>query len=257
MIENLFIILVINTFVISILWLSQLKTRRADLIDVYWGPSFFISVLAVAIKDNSFQSLAILISLALLGVWGFRLGIYLLLRNSKKEEDIRYVKIRNNIGDIGILLQPYLIQIILITVVLFPFQILMLSNPAGEISLISMTGVAIAIFGIVIESFADYQLSNFKGDKANDGKLMDRGLWYYSRHPNYFGDSLFWWGSFLFCFGFSDNIISIISPVLMTFFLLRVSGVTMLERQIAKKKSGYQEYIETTSSFILLPKFKK
>ena len=133
----------------------------------------------------------------------------------------------------------------------------MLSNPAGEISLISMTGVAIAIFGIVIESFADYQLSNFKGDKANDGKLMDRGLWYYSRHPNYFGDSLFWWGSFLFCFGFSYNIISIISPVLMTFFLLRVSGVTMLERQIAKKKSGYQEYIETTSSFILLPKFKK
>ena len=82
MIENLFIILAINTFVITILWLSQLKTRRADLIDVYWGPSFFISILAVAIKDNSFQSMAVLISLALLGVWGFRLGIYLLLRNS-------------------------------------------------------------------------------------------------------------------------------------------------------------------------------
>ena len=88
MIENLIIILAINTFVISILWLSQLKTRRADLIDVYWGPSFFISILAVAIKDNSFQSVAVLISLALLGVWGFRLGIYLLLlliqRNKEK-----------------------------------------------------------------------------------------------------------------------------------------------------------------------------
>ena len=133
----------------------------------------------------------------------------------------------------------------------------MLSNPTGGISLISKIGVIVAILGIVIESFADYQLSNFKADKANIGKLMDKGLWYYSRHPNYFGDSLFWWGSFIFCFGFSHNIITIISPVLMTFFLLRVSGVTMLERQIAKKKSGYQEYIKTTSSFILLPKFKK
>ena len=114
----------------------------------------------------------------------------------------------------------------------------------------------IAILGIVIEAIADLQLANFKANKSNAGKVMNRGLWYYSRHPNYFGDSLFWWGISIYCFTISGTILIFISPIIMTYLLLKVSGVTMLENRLSKKKDGYNEYIQTTSSFLILPKKK-
>ena len=100
-------------------------------------------------------------------------------------------------------------------------------------------------------------MSKFKLISNNKGKLMDKGLWQFSRHPNYFGDSLFWWGIFIFSYSYTSNLLIVISPIIMTYFLMKVSGVTLLERQLRYKKEGYEEYINNTSSFILMPKKNK
>lgn len=125
-----------------------------------------------------------------------------------------------------------------------------------DLSFVHWVGILIALSGILIETIADIQLSKFKLDQNNINKVMDKGLWYYSRHPNYFGDSLFWWGITIYCFALSNNLLIFIAPIIMTYLLLRVSGVTMLENRLSKKKDGYTEYINSTSSFIILPKKK-
>ena len=254
MLSNLLIILGFNFIVITILWLFSLKTKRADFIDIYWGPSFFFSFLIIILIGNYFV-LTNLIASVLLGIWGFRLGFYLLRRNLNKLEDIRYVKIREARGNIGLFLTAYLIQIILIPIVSLPLISIVEIN--NNFNTLLWIGMIIAILGIIIETIADIQLANFKANKSNEGKVMNRGLWFYSRHPNYFGDSLFWWGITIYCFNISSTFVVFISPIIMTYLLLKVSGVTMLENRLSKKKDGYKEYIQTTSSFIILPKKKK
>jgi steroid 5-alpha reductase family enzyme len=120
----------------------------------------------------------------------------------------------------------------------------------------SLLGIVIALSGITIEALSDKQLKAFKKDPINNGKVMSLGLWNYSRHPNYFGNSLFWWGVTIYSFSLTSELIVFISPILMTYFLLKVSGVSMLESQIKNTKEGYEEYINTTSAFIILPKKK-
>ena len=251
MLINLITILGFNFIVITILWISSLKTKRADFIDIYWGPSFFFSFLLVLAINNSF-SVTETISLLLIAVWGFRLGIYLFIRNINKTEDIRYVKIREARGNIGLYLTAYLIQIILIPIISLP--LVSIIDTSIDLSFIHWVGILIALSGILIETIADIQLTNFKLDHNNNGKVMDKGLWYYSRHPNYFGDSLFWWGITIFCFAISNHLFIFIAPIIMTYLLLKVSGVTMLENRLSKKKYGYDDYIKSTSSFVILPK---
>ena len=256
MIENFLIILAFNWLVVTLLWFSTLKIRRADFIDIYWGPSFFFSALLIFFLNNNF-TLASYIILILVGIWGMRLGLYLFFRNIKKDEDKRYIKIRDSIGNIGLYFITYMIQVILIGLVSLPIQILIIQNEAIDLNFISLIGVIVTFTGIIIESIADLQMSKFKAIRNNKGRLMDKGLWQFSRHPNYFGDSLFWWGIFIFSYSYTSNLLIIISPIIMTYFLMRVSGVTLLERQLRYKKEGYEEYINNTSSFILMPKKNK
>jgi len=256
MIENFLIILAFNWLVVTLLWFSTLKIRRADFIDIYWGPSFFFSALLIFFLNNNF-TLASYIILILVGIWGMRLGLYLFFRNIKKDEDKRYIKIRDSIGNIGLYFITYMIQVILIGLVSLPIQILIIQNEAIDLNFISLIGVIVTFTGIIIESIADLQMSKFKAIPNNKGKLMDKGLWQFSRHPNYFGDSLFWWGIFIFSYSYTSNLLIVISPIIMTYFLMRVSGVTLLERQLRYKKEGYEEYINNTSSFILMPKKNK
>ena len=251
MLINFMIILGFNFVVITILWISSLKTKRADFIDIYWGPSFFFSFLLVLLINNSFSIIQMIV-LFIIAIWSFRLGIYLLIRNLNKTEDIRYIKIREARGDIGLYLTAYLIQIILIPIISLP-MISILDASDGQ-NFTHWVGILMALIGVLVETIADIQLSNFKLDKNNIGKVMDKGLWYYSRHPNYFGDSLFWWGITFYCFACSNNFFIFIAPIIMTYLLLKVSGVTMLENRLSKKKEGYREYINSTSSFIILPK---
>ena len=256
MFENFLIILAFNWFAVTILWFSTLKIKRADFIDIYWGPSFFLSALLIFFLYRNF-TLANYIILILVGTWGLRLALYLFSRNIKKDEDKRYVKIRGSIGNIGLYFITYMIQVILIGIVSLPIQLLMMQTELNNINLFALIGVIISLLGIFIESIADQQMSKFKAKPSNKGKLMNKGLWQYSRHPNYFGDSMFWWGIFLFSYGYTSNLLIAISPILMTYFLIKVSGVSLLERQIKHKKEGYEEYIKNTSSFILMPNKNK
>tara|TARA_B100000073_G_scaffold187203_2_gene155005 strand:- start:96 stop:635 length:540 start_codon:yes stop_codon:yes gene_type:complete len=179
------------------------------------------------------------------------------MRNHNKNEDVRYVKLKKRYGNFGMYLISYLIQVILIAIVSLPLQVLFYSDLSLNINFISILGIIISAVGIFIESLADIQLTKFKNDSSNNGKVMNKGLWRYSRHPNYFGDSLFWWGIFIISYGVTFNFFVIISPIAMTYFLLKVSGVSMLENQIKHTKDGYKEYIETTSSFIIMPRKKR
>ena len=254
MIENLIIIFLINLLVVSILFSISLIIKKADIIDIYWAPSFLLSCLTLLLinKNSSFPHL---ILITIVGIWSIRLGLYLYIRNMGHAEDIRYSKMRSKYGNIGLFLINYLIQAILITIVSIPLQSV-LSSIDIKLNLISLLGIAIALSGIIIEALSDRQLKAFKKDPINNGKVMSLGLWNYSRHPNYFGNSLFWWGVTTYSFSLTFELIVFILPILMTYFLLKVSGVSMLESQIKNTKEGYEEYINTTSAFIILPKKK-
>lgn len=255
MIENLIIIFLINLLVVSVLFSISLVNKKADIIDIYWGPSFLLSCLTLLLinKNSSFPHLILVI---IVGIWAIRLGSYLYIRNMGHPEDIRYSKMRSKYGNVGLFFINYLIQAILIAIVSLPLQSVLSTNNL-ELNIISWLSVIIALAGITIEALSDKQLKAFKKNTLNNGKVMSLGLWNYSRHPNYFGNSLFWWGISIYSLSLTFELIVLVSPIIMTYFLLKVSGVSMLESQIKHTKDGYKEYIDTTSAFIILPKKKK
>jgi steroid 5-alpha reductase family enzyme len=255
MIENLIIIFLINLLVVSILFGVSLVNKKADIIDIYWGRSFLLSCLTLLLinKNSSFPPLILVI---IVGIWAIRLGSYLYIRNMGHPEDIRYSKMRSKYGNVGLFFINYLIQAILIAIVSLPLQSVLSTNNL-ELNIISWLSGIIALAGITIEALSDKQLKAFKKDTLNNGKVMSLGLWNYSRHPNYFGNSLFWWGISIYSLSLTFELIVLVSPIIMTYFLLKVSGVSMLENQIKHTKDGYKEYIDTTSAFIILPKKKK
>ncbi|MBC8308736.1 MAG: DUF1295 domain-containing protein [Pelagibacterales bacterium] len=255
MIENLIIIFLINLLVVSILFGISLVNKKADIIDIYWGPSFLLNCLTLLLinKNSSFPHLILVI---IVGIWAIRLGSYLYIRNMGHPEDIRYSKMRSKYGNVGLFFINYLIQAILIAIVSLPLQSVLSTNNL-ELNIISWLSGIIALAGITIEALSDKQLKAFKKDTLNNGKVMSLGLWNYSRHPNYFGNSLFWWGISIYSLSLTFELIVLVSPIIMTYFLLKVSGVSMLESQIKHTKDGYKEYIDTTSAFIILPKKKK
>ena len=255
MIENLIIIFLINLLVVSILFGISLVNKKADIIDIYWGPSFLLSCLTLLLINKNF-SFPHLILVIIVGIWAIRLGSYLYIRNMGHPEDIRYSKMRSKYGNVGLFFINYLIQAILIAIVSLPLQSVLSTNNL-ELNIISWLSGIIALAGITIEALSDKQLKAFKKDTLNNGKVMSLGLWNYSRHPNYFGNSLFWWGISIYSLSLTFELIVLVSPIIMTYFLLKVSGVSMLESQIKHTKDGYKEYIDTTSAFIILPKKKK
>ena len=131
-------------------------------------------------------------------------------------------------------------------------QIVHVSGESG-LGLLDALGVALFATGLLFESIGDVQLARFRADPANRGKVMDLGLWRYTRHPNYFGDSLAWWGLFTIALATPLGPFTLLSPVLMTFLLLRISGVALLERSIAKRRPDYVDYARRTSAFIPMP----
>src|SRR5690606_14087259 len=123
-----------------------------------------------------------------------------------------------------------------------------LASPRG-LGVVELAGLAIALAGFLWEAVADWQLSRFKANPANAGRVMDLGLWRYSRHPNYFGDCLFWWGLALIALA-AGHVWALVSPLLMTLLLVKVSGVSLLESDIAERRPAYRDYIRRTPAFI-------
>lgn len=239
--------------VMLVFWVISLIRRDASIADIAWGLVF------VAIAWSSWaaggRSIAGLIAALAVTVWGVRLAVYIGIRNAGHGEDRRYQAMRAKRPSrfwLWSLFGVFILQGLLALIVSLPIQSLGAVDDASP-GIVAWLGLAIFIAGLGFEAIGDAQLAAFKRDPANRGQVMDRGLWRYTRHPNYFGDSLLWWGIWLIAIGSGASWWTLVGPALMTFMLVRVSGVALLESDMAERRPGYAEYIRRTSSFIPRP----
>jgi steroid 5-alpha reductase family enzyme len=236
------------------LWLASLALRNASIVDVFWGLGFaLIAAVGLAHAGSDAAPRQWLVA-AVVGVWGLRLAGYLGWRNAGRGEDPRYAAMRRHWGarfSWVSLFTVFGLQGVLMWIVSLPVQVVMRA-PGGPLGALDALGVAVCAIGIGFEAIGDWQLARFKADPANAGRVMDRGLWRYTRHPN-FGDACVWWGLFAIAVGTPLGPWSIVGPALMTFLLLRVSGVALLERSIGRRRPEYARYAERTSAFFPRP----
>jgi steroid 5-alpha reductase family enzyme len=254
MTEAMLIAAITIMFVMVATWLLSLALKNASIVDIVWGLGFVITswVLALTIDGDSTRQILLAV---MVGAWGLRLGGYLAKRNIGHGEDWRYKAMRKKKGPrFGLisLVTVFGLQGVLMWVVSLP---VMFGNSdatpgAGPLAVI---GVMVWAVGLSFEAVGDWQLAKFKKDPSNAGKVMQTGLWSLTRHPNYFGDALLWWGIGIVGAETGTGVIGFIGPVVMTVFLLRVSGVPMLERSLMKRREGYAEYAARTSAFIPRP----
>jgi steroid 5-alpha reductase family enzyme len=244
---------------LALLWLVSLAVRDASIVDIAWGPAFVaIAVVAYRIGDGAPARGRLL--LALVALWGLRLGGYLAWRNLGRGEDFRYRRMREHWGARFAwvsLFTVFLLQAALAWVVSLPIQLAMASPIPARLGWLDAAGAAVFAIGFLFESLGDLQLARFKADPANAGTVLDSGLWGWTRHPNYFGDFLVWWGLFLIALATPRGYGSLIGPLLMSWLLMRVSGVPMLERALRRKRPGYDDYRRRVPAFFPRPPARK
>ena len=241
-------------FAFMSLWFAiAIWRKRNDIADIVWGLGFIAATLVALFLSWPVSTRALLVS-ALVLIWGGRLAIRIFLRNRGKEEDRRYQEWRKQWGDhflIGSFLQVFMLQGILILIVASPV-LLVINSAATPLNLLDYIGVLIWLIGFGFE----HQLDCFTKNPANKGKVMKYGLWRYSRHPNYFGEVLLWWGVFLLALSVDKGLLSVIGPLTITFLILKVSGIPLAEKRL-KNKEEFQDYMQKTSVFIPLPPKKE
>jgi steroid 5-alpha reductase family enzyme len=222
--------------------------RNVTIVDTLWPLLFVFAAAAYAFAMPGGSARAMLL-LALVTTWGLRLATYLAWRSHGQEEDRRYQAIRRRNEPNFTFKSLYLIfgfQALLAWVISLPLA----GGIAGAAPLgwLDAAGVVLWIVGMVFETVGDWQLARFKADPASADRVMDRGLWRYTRHPNYFGDFCVWWGYYLIALS-AGAWWTLPGPLLMSYLLLRVSGVTLLERHIGKRRPGYADYVRRTNAF--------
>lgn len=236
-------------------WLVSLPLKNASIVDIVWGAGFVIVAWVAYAVGEGTESRRLLLA-GMVTLWGGRLAVYLFLRNHGKGEDPRYVAMRTRRGDAFALQSLWLVfglQGVLMWIVSLPVQVAAVPDQPEGLGPVEIVGIIVYTVGVCFESFGDFQLSQFKADPANQGQVMDRGLWRYTRHPNYFGDFCVWWGIWIVSAATGVGIYAVVGPIVMTYFLLRVSGVAMLERSIGKRRPGYDEYVRRTNAFFPAP----
>ncbi|MCA9181490.1 MAG: DUF1295 domain-containing protein [Planctomycetales bacterium] len=237
----------------TLTWGVSSALRNVGIVDVLWGLAFVI-VGWITYGWTSTPAGRNVALLAIVTIWGLRLSGHLLNRAWGKPEDFRYAAMREKHGSrfpLVSLFSVFLLQAGLAWFISLPIQSTV--NTTLNWSLSGGFGVLLATTGILFESLGDWQLARFKSNPENRGKVMCSGLWRYTRHPNYFGDFLVWWGIFVLSFQTSTWWWTVWSPAVMSFFLLQVSGVRLLEQSLQKRLAGYEEYVHTTSAFFPLP----
>ena len=234
------------------LWLRSLMLRDVSIVDGFWGLGFVVAAWTAHIIGPENASAQRLFVNGLVTVWGIRLGAHIISRHTPGDEDLRYANWRDEVG-------PKFKWLSLFTV--FWFQgllIILIGAPVILNNLLDspdrpwwpvIFGSVLWLVGLSIEAVADDQLRRFKNNRSDDSEVLDTGLWRYSRHPNYFGDALVWWGHFVCIIGLPYWGWAVASPLLMSYFLRYFSGVPMLERYLAKRKPAYAAYIQRTPAF--------
>jgi steroid 5-alpha reductase family enzyme len=235
----------------SLLWLISLRLKNSSIVDIFWGTGFAIVCwLYFALTPSGFLPRKLLVS-TLVAIWGLRLSIHILRRNWGKGEDLRYQKWRNETGSSWwwqSYLRVFLLQGVLLWIISIPLLSAQYPAIPAHLGILDLFGVLVWLVGFYFEVAGDAQLAHFKANPANKGKVLDRGVWRYTRHPNYFGDSAQWWGYFLIAAS-AGGWWTVFSPIGMTFLLVRVSGVALLEKALGTRP-GYQEYMDRTSAFV-------
>src|SRR5471032_2665046 len=234
------------------LWLLSLRLRDVSIVDIFWGPGVagVVDIAAILGHASGTRTSAVLL---LVNLWAIRLAAHIWARH--KGEDHRYAAMRTKFGQNwwwASLVQVFLLQAILIWFIPAPLvaAVLYSHRPMGWLDYL---GLAVAACALVFEALADSQLAAFRADPANKGRVMDRGLWGWSRHPNYFGEAAMWWGYFAIGFAASHMWWLLLSPLLITFLLLQVSGVSLMEETMDVRRPGYAEYRRRVSAFVPMP----
>jgi len=250
-ITNYLIIGAVILGVMTLLWVISLILKNSSIVDIFWGAGFVVVVwIAFALTPQGYDLRKWLISL-LVTIWGLRLTLHILIRNWGKPEDFRYQKWREENGKSWwwrSFFQVFMLQGIIMWIVSTPLLAAQISPTPTRLGVLDILGILLWGFGFYFEAAGDAQLTRFKSDPANKGKVMNRGVWQYTRHPNYFGDSAQWWGFYLIAAS-AGGWWTVFSPILMTLLLVRVSGVALLEKTM-EKRPGYLEYKARTSAFI-------
>ena len=233
-------------------WLFSLLKRDASIVDVFWGLGFVVVAWLTFLKADGYLGRKVLITV-LTTLWGLRLALYICIRNWGHGEDSRYQAWRAQYGARFwwvSLFTVFGLQGVLLWTISLTLQVGQISAIPAKLVMLDLLGMIIWAVGFIFEAVADWQLYRFKADPENKGKVMNKGLWAYTRHPNYFGESLVWWGLFIITLATPGSTWVVISPLLITFLLVKVSGVTLLEKTIVDSRPEYADYIKSTSSFI-------
>lgn len=249
MVEILLINFGVVLSLMTLLWLISLPLRDASIVDPFWGTGFVV-VAWTSLLLSPAQGWRPFLLAVLTTIWGLRLSLYLLWRNWGHAEDRRYVAMREHHGMSFwwiSLFSVFALQAIILWFVSLPLQAAAVVDGNDQIGIIDVLGVVLWGIGVFFESVGDWQLARFKADPTNKGRVMDRGLWRFTRHPNYFGDTCVWWGLFLVACA-AGAWWTVLSPAVMTFFLMRISGVTLLEKTIVDRRPEYADYIKRTNA---------
>ena len=228
------------------------RIGRHNVVDVTWGGGFVLIALIAAATGTGDAWRRVLL-LVLVGVWGLRLAVHVFRRSRGHGEDPRYTELLSKAtGNTTLyaLRKIYLTQAVALWFVSLPLQVSAVAH--GSVVAVVVLGVLVWMLGLTFEAVGDAQLKAFKADASNKGKIMDRGLWSWTRHPNYFGDSAVWWGLFLVSASAWPGVFTLLSPIAMTYFLVFATGARLLERSM-EKRPGYREYQQRTSYFLPRP----
>lgn len=242
-----FIVLLIFFFTMFII--GQIL-KDNSIVDIGWGLGFVLSAVYIFFRNQESGTKGVIITIVIV-IWGMRLAYHIGKRKIGKPEDFRYVNMRKKWGDKFVLIKAFLnvyfLQLVIQFIVMLP--VIYGNSTSQNLSWFNYIGVVLWIIGFFFESYGDYQLKQFKKKPENKGKLMDKGLWSLTRHPNYFGDSAMWFGIFFIAITNISSIWIVIGPSLMTYLLVFVSGVKMLEKKY-KNREDYEAYKKRTNAFI-------
>ena len=230
--------------------------NKFDTVDTVWGIGFaVVAVVTFALSTGDFALR--LVTTVLTVVWGVRLGVHLHIRNHDKPEDRRYVDIMARAKGnpkLHMFVRVFLLQGAVMWFVSLPVQA---AQYADSFGVLAWVGVAVWLVGFVFETVGDRQLSVFANDPSTKGKVLDTGLWRYTRHPNYFGDAAVWWGLYLLACASWPGAATILSPIAMTYTLAKGTGKPLTEKHLSSSRPGYAEYVARTSGFFPLPPKKQ
>ena len=243
--------LLIIFILVSLLWGFSVIITNVSIVDLFWGMGFVIINAVYFYASGDFSSRKILL-LALVSLWGLRLSIYLAWRNIGKGEDFRYQEFRRNYGAKRYwwfsYFQVFLLQAGLMMIVSLPLLGVNSQTNFNGFNGLDYLGIIVFIIGFVFEAGGDYQLAKFKKNPNNKGRVLNTGLWKYTRHPNYFGDTAVWWSFGIFSLA-AGSYWPFIGSIFMTLLIIKVSGVALLEKSLNRDKPQYHEYIQKTNSF--------